>query len=82
MLLKSYGLPNNGFIGEKHYKPNYMSIQSYALDEKGNKWLVTVGKDGYDEEPDVDGRIYISVVDTRSLQSSWYFTLNKFGEQK
>jgi hypothetical protein len=82
MLLKSYGLPNNGFIGEKQYKANYMSIQSYALDEKGNKWLVTVGKDGYSFEPDVEGRIYISVVDTRNLQSSWYFTLNKFGEQK
>ncbi len=83
MLLKSAGLPNNGFIGENYYnKPHYWSIQSYTLDETGNKWLVTVGKDGISDVDKNDGRIYISIVDTHNLQSSWYFTLTKFGNQK
>jgi subtilase family serine protease len=77
MTLKSEDLPNNGFIAEKFFDEHKMYRQSYAKDEKGNVWVVTVGKDSSWEIESVrdDGRIYISVQDTKNLQSGWYFLL-------
>ena len=78
MTLKSEGLPNNGFIGEKRFNEHCMYRQSYARDEKGNMWVVTVGKDRvWEEESEKEeGRIYISVQDVNNLQSGWYFLLH------
>jgi hypothetical protein len=77
MTLKSEDLPNNGFIADKFFDEHKMYRQSYAKDEKGNVWVVTVGKDSaWEIESNRDnGRIYISVQDTKNLQSGWYFLL-------
>jgi hypothetical protein len=77
MTLKSEGLPNNGFIGEKWFNQHCMYRQSYARDENGNLWLVTVGKDRVweKEEDREDGRIYISIQDVNNQLSGWYFLL-------
>jgi len=78
MTLKSEGLPNNGFIGEKKFNEFCMYRQSYARDENGNLWVVTVGKDMvWEEEANREnGRIYISIQDFNNRLSGWYFLLH------
>ncbi len=81
LKLNSEGLPNNGFIGEKWYGEYNMWIQSYAKDEAGNIWEVTVGKDSLADEPESEtGRIYMTIQDTKGLQSGWYFVINTLGK--
>ena len=84
--LSSEGLPNNGFIGEKWYSEHNMHIQTYAKDETGNIWEISVGKDRltHDLAPDPtdQGRIYLTIHDTKGIQSGWYFTIDVFGKQK
>ena len=86
LKLSSEGLPNNGFIGEKWYSPYNMHIQTYAKDETGNIWEITIGKDSLtsDLNPDLNdwGRIYVTIHDTRGLQSGWYFVINTLGKQR
>jgi hypothetical protein len=86
LKLNSEGLPNNGFIGERWYSPYNMHIQSYAKDETGNVWLVSIGKDRLtpDMNPDTNdqGRIYLTIQDMRGLQSGWYFVINTLGGQR
>jgi hypothetical protein len=85
LKLTSEGLDNNGFIGEKHYKNDCMYIQSYARDETGNLWLVTVGKDrftpGLENDPTGQGRIYLTIQDVNQIQSGWYFAIQTFGNK-
>jgi len=86
MKLSSEGLPNNGFIGEKWYNPYNMHIQVYAKDETGNIWEISVGKDrlthDLNTDPTDQGRVYITIQDTKGIQSGWYFTIDTFGKQK
>lgn len=86
LKLSSDGLPNNGFIGEKWYSPYNMHIQTYAKDDDGNLWEITMGKDRLTADLNLDpsdtGRIYITLHDTRGLQSGWYFVINTLGKQR
>jgi hypothetical protein len=86
LKLSSEGLPNNGFIGERWYSPYNMHIQTYAKDEIGNVWLVSIGKDrltpDLNPDPKDQGRIYLTIHDTRGLQSGWYFVINTLGKQR
>jgi hypothetical protein len=84
--LSSEGLENNGFIGEKWYGKYNMHIQTYAKDQYGNLWQVTVGNDQLSEDASSDptgkGRIYITIQDTHGIQSGWYFSIKTFGNLK
>lgn len=82
LKLSSEGLPNNGFKEETWFNQYSMYIQSYAKDEQGNTWLVTVGKDSMAEEGGSreQGRIYISIQAMQGRRTGWYFILNSFGK--
>jgi hypothetical protein len=86
LKLSSEGLNNNGYIGEKKYSNNNMHIQSYARDEMGNVWQISVGKDRLTEDmkddPTNKGRIYMSIHDTNGIQSGWYFVIQTLGKQR